>query len=267
VPAFGVLGLELFQFSRLLIRFLPQRSLESDLTMKTPETVRRQFVSFISYKLMPEWRRLPRPQRQEHRQEFASVLRRWCVPDTMKVLTYSLVGMRADADFLLWQICYSLDCLQEMSAELLRTSLGGYLQARHSFLSMTRSSQYLIGSEPTAHSSMRGGITPGHCKYLSIYPLVRSNTWYALPFEQRQRMVNDLVKMTSDFSRIHLNFTYSFGLDDQEFVIILESDHPEDFLERMMQVRTIDVGSYVLRDTPSLTGVQTSPEEMLERIG
>src|SRR5512146_193003 len=98
------------------------------------EAPRRQVVGFSFYKVMPEWRRLPLEEREEQRREFGDAVRKWQVPETMKVLTYSTVGTRGECDFLLWRICYSLECLQEMSADLLRTRLAGYLETPYSFL-------------------------------------------------------------------------------------------------------------------------------------
>src|SRR5512146_1932170 len=87
---------------------------------------RRQIVSFTFFKVMPEWRRLPQDEREEHRREAAEVINRWNIPDQMKVLTYSTVGIRPECDFMLWRICYSLECLQSMQQELYSTRLAGY---------------------------------------------------------------------------------------------------------------------------------------------
>jgi chlorite dismutase len=234
---------------------------------QTRESHRRQFVSFVFFQVAPEWRRLSLREREEHRQEFAETINRWQVADTMKVLTYSTVGLRADADFMLWRICYSLDCLQEMSAELLRTRLGGYITLTHSFLGMTRHSQYSIGQDTEADRKLHGGLHPGGHRYLFVYPLVRTRAWYVLPFEERRRMVNELIKISSDFPNTRLNVAYSFGIDEQDFIIIIESDSPDEYQERMMEAKEIDISPFTERDQPKMTGVKTTVQEMLERIG
>ncbi len=236
--------------------------------MNTPqEAHRRQFVSFSFYKLAPDWRRLPLNEREDQRREFAETLRKWNVPETMKVLTYSLVGLRADADMLLWRICYSLSCLQDMSADLLRTRMGGYLQTPYSFLGSTRRSMYHIGGEHMLHVEHKPVLRSGTGKYLFLYPLSRTRAWYGLPFEDRQRMMMEIVEIGHDFPQLRLHVAYSFGLDEQEFVVAMETDHPEQFGERLMKIREAEVGPYIMRDTPVFTCVQTSIDEMLERIG
>jgi chlorite dismutase len=235
--------------------------------MNTPkEHPRRQFVSFSFYRALPAWRRLPLQEREEHRREFAETIRKWNMPDTMRVLTYSLVGIRSDADMLLWRICYSVSCLQEMTSDLLRTRLGGYLENTCSFLGMTRRSEYLI-SQHEEQPALRGVVRPGGCKNLIVYPLVRTRTWYLLAFEDRQRMVQELVQLNRDFPRAQLHVTYSFGLDDQDFVIAIETDHLEEVLDRMMRLRELESSPYTQRDTPVFLCTQASIEDMLERIG
>jgi chlorite dismutase len=228
---------------------------------------RRQFVNFAFYKMAPEWRRLPLDEREEQRREFADAVRRWQVADTMKILTYSLVGLRADADFMLWRICYSLDCLQEMSSDLLHTRMSGYLTLTRSYLGMTRHSQYAIGDDSAVSHHLRGHIRVGGYKYLCVYPLVRTRNWYVLPFEERRRMVNELIKLSSDFPNTRLNVIYSFGLDEQDFVIAVETDSPDEYEERMMDARELDISPYTERDTPKTIGIRAPLGDMLERVG
>ena len=234
------------------------------------EGPRRQFVSFSFYRVLPEWRRLPLAEREQHRRELVETVRRWNAPDTMKVLSYSLVGLRADTDFLLWRICYSVACLQEMSSDLLRTRLGGYLEVSYSYLGMTRHSAYQLGDanhEHHHHHEFRGTACPGAGKYLFVYPLVRTQAWYLLPFEDRQRMVSEIVQLGREFPGMHLYVVYSFGLDDQDFMLALETDHPDRYVERVMRMREVEASPYTQRDTPMFTCVQTSLQETLERLG
>ena len=234
--------------------------------MNAKESHRRQFVNFSFFKVAPEWRRLPLGEREEHRREFAEVVTRWQVADTMRALTYSTVGLRADSDFMLWRICYSLECLQEMASDLLRTRLGGYITLSRAMLGMTRHSQYVIGDEKSDHA-LRGGVRPGGHRYLCVYPLVRTRSWYILPFEERRRMVHELIKLSSDFPNTRLNVVYSFGLDEQDFIIVVETDSPDEYQDRMMQAKEIDISPYTERDQPRITCVRVSVEDMLERIG
>jgi len=224
---------------------------------------RRQVINYTFYKIAPEWRRLEVNQKGAQRREFGEVLARWTESEQMKVLAYSLVGMRADCDMMLWRICYSLECLQEMQAELMSTELGSYLSTPYAYLGMTKRSQYQIG-----HEGMRQGtLRCGGYKYLSLHPFVKTRAWYQLPFEQRQDIVSEYVRITEESPDVRVNVTYSFGLDDQEFVITCESNQPAEFVDLMMRLRESENAMFTLRDTPVFTCLHCSPDEMLERLG
>jgi chlorite dismutase len=66
---------------------------------------------------------------------------------------------------------------------------------------------------------------------------------------------------------VKLNTTYSFGIDDQEFVVAFESDYPEDFLDLVQQLRETEISMYTLKDTPIFSCVRMTPVEMLDRVG
>jgi len=244
----------------------PVTRTEAESNSPYSQEVRLQLISFSFYKVMPEWRRLPRTERDDHRREATEVLRRWSNYSELRLITYSTVGLRSDSDFALWRICYSLECLQTMTSELLATRLGGYLQTSYSYLSMTKRSQYQIGPEHESYD-LRGAIKPGAFKYLFLFPMEKTKAWYALPFEERQRMVQDFIRIMDDFPRVRLNVMYSFGLDDQDFIVAIGSDYPEDVLDMVQQMREAESTGYNQRDTPVFTCQRTTIEEMLERLG
>jgi len=209
---------------------------------------------------------VPAAERDEHRREFADVITRWNSTGSMRVVPYSTVGTRAEAQMMLWRICYSLDELQHMSAELLGTRLGGYLRIAHNFLGMTKRSRYMIRYEESRQVDIRA-IKPGERKYLFLSPLVKNANWYTLDPDQRQTIINDWIKELINFPQVKMNVIYSFGLDDQDFLLAYESDVPEDVLDAVQGMRETDANRYTQRDTPMFTCVQTSVQEMLERLG
>ena len=191
----------------------------------------------------------------------------WDHNDRMMVLPYSLVGVRAECDILLWRICYQLEDLQQMSTEISATGLGRYLRTAYSFLSMTKGSIYLRGHRHEGQTDSRGVLRPGNFKYLFIYPFVKSKDWYHLNLSSRQGMMNEHIAIGHKYPRVKLNTTYSFGLDDQEFVLAFESDHPEDFVDLVMELRESDATRYTVRDTPILTCVRHTTDSMIATLG
>ncbi|MGH9521145.1 MAG: chlorite dismutase family protein [Terriglobales bacterium] len=229
------------------------------------EEARRQVVTFTFYKVMPEWRKLPEAERRSAQAEFADVLQKWARGSEMTVLPYCAVGLRSKFDFFLWRICYSPECLQSMHVDMVRTQFGGYLVAEHSMLGMTRRSQYKIGSEQHRHAEA-GVLEGGKHRYLTVFPYVKTRNWYQLPFEERQRIVREFMSVPDEFPRTRMNTLYSFGIDDQDFIVILESDHLSDFVDMQMRLRETQNSSYTERVTPVYCGLRCTVEELMEKV-
>jgi len=227
----------------------------------------RQVVNFIMYKLDPAWRMLSEETKQQDREQFCRLLTSWIQPERMLVLPYSLVGFRADADIMLWRICTQLEDLQQMSTEISQTGLGRYLRTSHSLLAMTRKSMYTLKHVHPGQTDTRGSLSPGKYKYLFIYPFVKTREWYRLNLPARQGMMNEHIAVGHKYPRVKLNTTYSFGLDDQDFVVAFESDHAEDFVDLVMELRETDASRYTARDTPIFTCVLHSVDSMIATLG
>ena len=69
------------------------------------------------------------------------------------------------------------------------------------------------------------------------------------------------------YPMVRLNTTYSFGLDDQEFVVAFESNKPEDFLDLVQELRGSESSAYTERETPIFTCVRRPIGEVLDLLG
>ena len=224
----------------------------------------RQFVTFTFYKASADWRTLDPREKQEAKREFVEVYDSY--RRGLLLHTYSIVGLRSNVDFMIWRIGYSLDPFQEMSARLNATALGRHLDVTQSFLSMTKRSMYIDKDNPE-HVEDRLHIVPGQSKYLFVYPFVKTREWYSLPVEQRQEMMDEHIRVGTKYRSVKLHTTYSFGLDDQEFVVAFETDHPSDFLDLVQELREAKASRYTLRDTPMFTCRQLQLAECLDELG
>ncbi|MFN2431452.1 MAG: chlorite dismutase family protein [Gemmatimonadota bacterium] len=222
---------------------------------------RRQLVRYAFYRMDPAWRGLPAEERERGKTAFLETVRAFS--GRMLLRSYSTVGTRGDCDFLLWQVAQRLEVLQEFATAVLSTPLGPHLTLPYSFLAMTRRSIYDIGE----HLGDRTLIDPGGGRCLFIYPFVKTRAWYALPMEERQRMMDDHIRVGRKYPEIKLNTTYSYGLDDQEFVVAFEGDDPARFLDLVLELRESPASSYTLRDTPTFACVQCNLREALDALG
>jgi chlorite dismutase len=230
----------------------------------TAPAIQRQFVNFAFYKLDPALRRLAENEKREAKQEFAAVIneRR----QGLICLTYSTVGLRPDADLLLWRIGNTSDEFQTQTAAINKTRLGGYLSTPWSFVSMTKRSQYIDKVDPFHTAESRTHIIPGKRKYLFVYPFVKTRDWYLLPQSDRQEVMDVHIRVGSKYPSVKLNTTYSFGLDDQEFVVAFETDEPKDFLDLVMDLRETQSSKFTQRDTPIFTCVQLPIDAILDQL-
>ena len=225
--------------------------------------IQRQFVNFGFYKLDPSFRRLGAEEKAAAREEFIDALK---PRPGLICLSYSTVGLRADADFLLWRIAGSTDAFQAQSALINRTRLGAYLTTPWSFLAMTKRSMYVDKLDPFHTAESRTHIVPGKRKYLFVYPFVKTRDWYLLPLEERQAIMDVHIKAGNEFPSVKLNTTYSFGLDDQEFVVAFETEEPKDFLDLVMRLRETQSSKFTLRDTPIFTCVQAPVDQVMDQL-
>jgi chlorite dismutase len=221
---------------------------------------RRQTVKFSFFRVDPAWRALPSAERDAQKAAFADAVERFS--ERLQVRSYSVVGMRGDADFLLWQIGDRLDDIQALHSALLGTPMGPYLTIPYSYLAMTRRSAYVSGEE----AAERATLHPADSKYFFVYPFVKTREWYQLPLEERQGMMNEHIRVGRKYPSVKLNTTYSFGLDDQEFVVSFETDDPADFLDLVMELREAKTSLYTVRDTPIFTCIALPLRETLDTL-
>jgi chlorite dismutase len=208
---------------------------------------------------------LPDQERQRGKEQLIAVVDEFS--PQMTIRSYSLVGLRADADFLLWQISPDIDAFQELATRLLATDLGKYLTTPHSFLAMTRRSPYIEGHRHEGQEGAGRGIYPANAKYLFVYPFVKTHDWYQLPQEERQQMMNQHFEIGHKHPSVRIHTSYSFGIDDQDHMLAFETDDPVDFLESVMELREAAARPYTVRDTPIFACIKRSLREALDSLG
>jgi chlorite dismutase len=206
-----------------------------------------QYVAYTFYRVDPAWRRLPVEERAAGKNAFAEVVEE-LAPRFEHVRTYTTTGVRADTDFFLWKITDRYEDLGELAAALNATPLAGWLETPYSYLATTKASQYT-----SARKARK--IVPKGSPYLVVYPFVKVRPWYALTEEERRRAMDEHIRIgREEFPGIHNHTTYSFGIDDQEFMTAFECDEPADFMHLMLRLRDSEASRYTERDTPIFVG-------------
>jgi chlorite dismutase len=221
--------------------------------------VEGQYVAYTFYRALPEWRRLPVDEREAGKDAFAEVIEAWTERiDGLRA--YSATGTRADADFFLWKITSRYEDLGELGAELNATPLAAWMETPYSYLATTKASQY-------TQARRARKIVPRDQPYLVVYPFVKVRPWYALPPDERQRAMDEHIRIgREEFPGITNHTTYSFGIDDQEFMTAFECDEPADFMHLMLRLRESEASRYTERDTPIFVGQLMEIRRALDRL-
>ena len=194
--------------------------------------------------------------------EFTELLESGPTADT--VLTYSTVGLRGDCDLLIWQAADTVDAIQRAESQWRATRLGPYLGVAHSFLAMMRPSPYLGRHKHPDQEGRRTRLRPAGGRYLFVYPMWKKRIWYRLPYERRKAMMVEHFAIGHHYPQVKINTAYSFGLDDQEFVVAFECDEPAAFLDLVMELRESQASRYTERETPIFTCVRMAPADALQ---
>jgi len=185
----------------------------------------------------------------------------------MILKTYSLVGVRGDADFMFWTISRRLEDFQDFVSGLFSTELGKYLEIPYSYLAITRKSEYIGGHHHLGQEGSPVIQEPGEAKYLFVYPFTKKREWYFLPFDERRVVMAEHFKIGHKYPSVRIHTGYSFGLDDQEFVLAFETDNPADFSDLVSELRSSQASRYTALEIPLFTCTSMDIKELLSILG
>jgi chlorite dismutase len=218
----------------------------------------RHFVKFTFLKLDSSWRRRESADRARDKAEFAAACNDFAEDHFLRA--YSLVGTRGDADLMIRASAPALESIHELHVVLNQSGLMRYADVSHSFLAMTKESVY--SDEPQPLRPREGSDR----KYLIVYPMWKKREWYLLPGEERMRIMRGHIEVGRRYGSIEINTAYSFGIDDQEFVVSFNADDPGEFLDLVQELRGTESSAYTASETPIFTCISASVERALDAL-
>jgi chlorite dismutase len=222
-----------------------------------------ELYRYLTIAVTPEWRRLDEAQREGQKAEFA----RAADHHSVRVHAYSLVGTRADADLLLWCVADDLDALRDLEQRLAATRLWAHSARPYAYLAARRRSQYLAGHEHAGSEHGRPTAGPvGDMPYVVVYPMTKKRSWYALPHEERTRIMGAHFATGHKYPDIRIHTGYSFGIDDQEFVVSFEVPDVRRFVALVAELRETESSAYTERETPIFVGAAMTLRRALDAI-
>ena len=223
-----------------------------------PNDDEKYYFNFSFFQIDPKWRWMADLAKEESAREVENVIRN----SGIKFRAYSTLGLRSDADFLFWFAAKSIEEIQSIISKIYLTVFGKYIIPTQTYVSCTRPSMY--ARKGRIISFVAGNESK---KYVIVYPFTKTREWYLLSKEDRQNMMDEHINVSQKYPDIVLNTTYSFGIDDQDFMLAFETDELRDFQDLIMDLRETQVSKYVKIDTPMIPCVKKDIIPLISSLG
>lgn len=219
------------------------------------------YIQAVALGLDPAWRRTLSAAQAD---DIAAVLAAETATTEagIRTLTYSTIGIEPGVDILLFRLAPSVEALETAGARLARSGVGRWLTVRHSLLGLIGPSQYVRKPSDQERSVLDGE----PAAYLVVYPFTKNTDWYLQSREERQAIMNEHMRVGHRYPTVRQLLAYSFGLDDQDFVVAYDTDDLGAFGDLVRELRGTESRRSTVKDTPLLLGVHRSLPEILGRL-
>jgi chlorite dismutase len=213
----------------------------------------REFASFVVLRVDPEWRKVHPAEVGHGKKEFSDVIRNF---DSMLASSsYSLVGLSGIGDILLWRVGTNISLLQEMTGKLLSTYLGRYLTVEKSFLG-------LLGE-----GASRAPFAPRNSRFIHLRPVIRTKDWHLQVDYVRDGIERERKAVIDRFPGVRVTMASSFGLDESDILMIMESDAAESIVDLNQALQETQENRYLQTSCRGITGVSRPLGEVLDMLG
>lgn len=219
------------------------------------------YIQALALGLEPAWRRTAS---DEQTADVAAMLEAEATTAAagIRTLSYSTIGIEPAVDLVFFRLGPSIEALETAGARLARSGLGRWLTVRHSLLGRIGASQYVRKPTDQERSILDGE----PAAYLIVYPFTKDVGWYLLSREARQGIMNEHIRVGRGYPTVRQLLAYSFGLDDQDFVVAYDTDDLVAFGDLVRELRGTESRRSTVNDRPLLLGVHRSLPEILERL-
>jgi len=228
-----------------------------------PEQTPRTLNHFSLFRFSDAYYRLETEERKEFRHQWLNGLRQ----AAQAVYVYQGYPLSPGGDILVWS---ALEADEPAAAGKFFTD---FACATNPFRPLLQPGEALWGfTKPSQYTKTRSTqeIDPfaeTRQPYLIMYPFVKTVDWYLMGREARQGMMNEHIRIGKGYPAITQLLLYSFGLQDQEFIVVYETEDLNQFSDLVYELRASDARRYTERDTPLFTGMYHPAEETLALWG
>ena len=234
------------------IRPASGKSVEGD-SVAASFPLSRDFSSFSLFRLDSAWRKLHPTEIGHGKREFHEIVKSYS--NQISVYSYCLVGLHGTGDLLLWRTGTSLEVLQEMTGKMLSTFFGRYLLTEKNYMG------YLT------QQNSRSIFTPTKSRFIHVKPVVMTRDWHQLAPFIRDVIEREAREIAPRYPGVRLTTMASYGLDESDYVMVLESDSPELLVQFNNAFQGAQIYRYIDDSQRGITAISRSMSDILDLLG
>jgi peroxiredoxin len=259
---------------------------------RVPETLEGWAVLHQMFRVRwTEWQALDAAARKARAMEAAAALAAM-TGESGATAAATLLGHKAD--LMLVHFRRGFEGLQAAQLEIARGALAGFLEPTTSYVSVVELGMYEMTAQIHARLGAKG-LAAGSAefeaafdaemaeqrrrvegrlflavpprRYVCFYPMNKrrgeTRNWYAVPVEERGRMMRDHGVIGRHYAgAVTQIISGSIGFDDWEWGVDLFADDPVVFKKLIYEMRFDEASAHYAEFGPFYTGLQFSPEEL-----
>ncbi|MBS4097699.1 MAG: chlorite dismutase family protein [Sulfuricella sp.] len=226
------------------------------------------FGVFTTFKLRPEWNRVPAAKRVMAADELKKLIEKH--KNNVLVDVYLTRGLKASSDFLFRVNAYDLDKAQTFMREFRATGIGRNADVTETLVGLTKPLNYITKDKSPGLSAGLGSATYSGPppRYVVVIPVKKNAEWWNLPAEQRLREMETHTSPTLAFLvNVKRKLYHSTGLDDTDFITYFETDDLGAFNNLMINLASVPENKFQVRvGSPTILGTIHSPEEVMKAL-
>ncbi len=166
-------------------------------------------------------------------------------------------SIRHDNDVIFWSASEDPINLERLK-EGLNSVFGIYGSTQYSMFSLYEHSPYT-----TASKSLEDTLKTEPKKYFVAYPMSKDREWYLINYEERKKILAGHIgtaRSDKESPGIISYTTYSFGLGDQEFVVLYELDNLSGWSHVTEKLREVMARKWIINEAPIFVGIYNGDE-------
>ncbi|PYB68770.1 hypothetical protein DMB44_02555 [Thermoplasma sp. Kam2015] len=158
---------------------------------------------------------------------------------------------RADSDIIFWYSSRDPD-LMILAKDKIQAIMRKFAVSSYSSISVYDESPY-----NAMNKKLEDSLKLPPLNYFVAYPMSKDPEWYLLDFDTRKEIMHEHIRMALDHPDqrgIRSYTTYSFGIGDQEFVVLYEIPDIAAWSRVTEKLREARARKWIVKETPILLG-------------